>query len=492
MKNRRLTVALACFALSLGTFAGNVPGKGKPTLAVADSAKAVDLLAEAFCRSLVADSQAISREARAFIDGDMPQPATAFVAKIKKWGDAASWQAMVWQAWRRANGMMTADRLPALRSLADSVTGAWTLPATLEPSARMDYFWGSKGVKPSASPSPMYLYLHGSGPRDMEWTYGRRWAMMFKDSPSVYFIPRIPNIGEYYRWWQLSKQYAWEKLLRQALSGGVVDANRVYVLGISEGGYGGQRLASFYADYLAAAGPMAGGEPLRNAPPENCANIGFSLLTGALDYGFYRNKLTQRTAEAFDSLSRANAPSDASADSLYRHRVWLMPNRGHSIDYRLTTPWLRTFTRNPYPKRVMWEDFEMDGRHRRGFYNLCVERRPTAGGDGKDARAYYVMDIKDNDITLTVSNVEYDVTERDPQWGIELNVAKRHTEASGGRLRIYLNDRLVDLNRKVTVSVNGKKVFSGKLKPSLDDMVSSCKLWFDPYRVFPTSVVVEY
>lgn len=90
----------------------------------------------------------------------------------------------------------------------------------------------------------------------------------FDDAPSVYFIPQIPNEGGYYRWWQKAKQYAWEKLFRQALVSGHVNPDKLFIFGISEGGYGSQRLASFYADYLAGAGPMAGGEPLKNALPK--------------------------------------------------------------------------------------------------------------------------------------------------------------------------------------------------------------------------------
>lgn len=66
-------------------------------------------------------------------------------------------------------------------------------------------------------------------------------------------------MGDYYRWWQKAKQFAWEKMLRLAFVSGKINPNKVYFFGISEGGYGSQRLASFYADYLAAAGPMAGG-----------------------------------------------------------------------------------------------------------------------------------------------------------------------------------------------------------------------------------------
>lgn len=35
----------------------------------------------------------------------------------------------------------------------------------------------------------------------------------------------------------------------------------------------GQRLGAFYADYLGGAGPMAGGEPLKNASPLNYRHL---------------------------------------------------------------------------------------------------------------------------------------------------------------------------------------------------------------------------
>ena len=64
-----------------------------------------------------------------------------------------------------------------------------------------------------------------------------------------------PRTGPWYRWYQASKQWAWEKLLQHALASPDIDPLRLYVFGISEGGYGSQRLASYYADYWAAAGP---------------------------------------------------------------------------------------------------------------------------------------------------------------------------------------------------------------------------------------------
>ena len=131
-----------------------------------------------------------------------------------------------------------------------------------------------------------------------------------------------------------SKQFAWESLFRGALLRDDIDPARLYLFGISEGGYGSQRLASFYADYLAAAGPMAGGEPLKNAPAENLSNIGFSLRTGANDKGFYRDYLTRLTAEALDSLEELYPAG-------YRHNVQLIEGRGHHIDYSPTISSMR-------------------------------------------------------------------------------------------------------------------------------------------------------
>ena len=178
-----------------------------------------------------------------------------------------------------------------------------------------------------------------------------------------------------------------------------------------------------------------------------------------MDEGFYRNKLTGYTKMAFDSLQTKCAGRFIhSTDSLFRHRIELIPNCGHSIDYSLTTPWLKNYKRNPYPHTFLWEDYPMDGQHRLGFYNLHVLQRPKAADGLKDTsgedRDYYEMDIKDNVIRLSVKKVTYQTVERDPVYGIDLKFAKSYHPTSGGKWKIYLNDQLVDMNRPVTVFIN--------------------------------------
>lgn len=383
----------------------------------------------------------------------------------------------VWEAWVEANKAFEEDKLISLDDLSKGNHGVWHLPENLEPKAFLNYYWGRKGEMP-AEGYPMFLYLHGSGPRDREWKTGLKLGNMFDDAPSVYFIPQIPNMGEYYRWYQKSKQFAWERLIRQAMLRTDIDPNRLYMFGISEGGYGSQRLASFYADYLAAAGPMAGGEPLKNAPVENCRNIGFSLRTGAQDYGFYRHILTHYTHVAFDSLEHI-FPGE------FKHKIELIDGYGHSIDYRPTPVWLKQFVRNPWPKQVSWEDFEMDGLHRRGFYNIAVLERPD-----KELRTRYDMNIKDNRIELSVQDVHYTTTQKDPNWGIEMKFERTYTPSKSGRVLIYLNEHLVDLDKPVVVTVNGREVFKGKVKCNEANMLRSLATFYDSQRIYPAAVEV--
>ncbi len=396
------------------------------------------------------------------------------------WNEVEEKRSLVWEAWCEANDALKEDKLPPLRPLTHTDTLLWPLPEELEPNAVMPYYYGTKGQKLTEG-WPLYLYIHGSGPKEHEWSTGYLLCSRFYDGPSLYFIPQIPNEGGYYRWWQRSKQFAWERLLRQAFINDEIDARRVYIFGISEGGYGSQRLASFYADYLAGAGPMAGGEIPIEAPAENCGHIGFTLRTGAKDYMFARHLLTARTHELFDSLQQCY-PTE------YQHHIELVPDRGHSIDYFPTTPWLNRFKRVVNPHHFVWEDFPMDGSYRRGFYNIAVHERDTTGGN---ERTRYEMTIADNIINLSIDRVTYEVIEREPHWGIPIKHNKHYSPVTKGSFTIYLSDDMVNFSKEVKLLVNGKCVYQGKVKPDIHHLINSCVTFFDPERVYATGIEVK-
>lgn len=417
-----------------------------------------------------------------FFSSFLKNKSTIFVSnkKISK-KDAQRTRVDIWNAWRKAVKKHEAFTLAALEKDSAVSVGKWKLPPELENNAVLNFTLFSKGSKPITG-YPLFIYLHGSGPKDTEYATGLKLTKSFNDAPSAYFVPQIPNEGGYYRWWQRAKVYAWEKLLRLAFVSGDYNPDRIYLIGISEGAYGTQRLCSFFADYLAGGGAMAGGEPLKNAPAENCANTAFSLITGDHDTGFYRNTLTKYTAEAFGELARRH-------DSLYIHRVELIEGRGHSIDYSTTTPWLVNFTRNPYPKYVSWEDFELDGCYRKGFHNLFVNKRSNATGNG---RTYYEERIENDTILLNVDTVAYSTVQKDSVWGIDMKFERKLSPAPHGCVTLFLNRDLVNLSRTITVVLNGETKFRGKVEENLASMVNSCAAFGDPRRIYTAQIDVTW
>ena len=64
--------------------------------------------------------------------------------KALKWKEAQKYQTLVWKAWQEANAQLDEEKLIPLRSLCPKNKGMWHLPASLEPSAVMPYYWGIK------------------------------------------------------------------------------------------------------------------------------------------------------------------------------------------------------------------------------------------------------------------------------------------------------------------------------------------------------------
>ena len=354
----------------------------------------------------------------------------------------------------------------------------------------MNYHWGYGGGSKPENGFPAFVYLHGSGGVSSEWNTGYSLCSQdyVKAGPSAYFVPRIPN-GittdgfSFYRWWQKGKQYVWDKIIRQIFLGDSdIDPNRFFFFGISEGAYGSQRLASFYADYLAGVGPIAGGEPLVNAPSENSANIAFCLRTGSLDDSYGRNALTAAAKADFERLQAAHP-------GYYDHKIDVVKGAYHgtaNLLYYDTIPWLINKTRKTNPKYVYWERLEQDGIYRRGFYNLYIPEteKPTE-------RRCYEMTITGNTVDIKVNKVSYTATAWEDKHGMPIAYDKTYSNVSGGKLGIFLGSELVDLTKEVTVNINGKQAWKGIPELKIENLVNSCALYYDPYRLYPAYVEVD-
>ena len=57
--------------------------------------------------------------------------------------------------------------------------------------------------------------------------------------------------------------------------------------------------------------------------------------------------------------------------------------------------------------------------------------------------------------------------------------------------RLYLDETMIDFYRPVTVTVNGRTVFEGKVRPNLNAMLASVATFYDPRRIFPAFSDIE-
>ena len=114
-----------------------------------------------------------------------------------------------------------------------------------------------KTYSAQGAPVPLIVFLHGSGERGSDLNKVKAWgppALADKDPgfPFMVVSPQAPD-GE---WWHANLLKA---LLDEVLEKYNVDRSRVYLTGISMGGYGAWDLAINYPAYFAAIAPICGG-----------------------------------------------------------------------------------------------------------------------------------------------------------------------------------------------------------------------------------------
>lgn len=338
----------------------------------------------------------------------------------------------LWATYRAEQQKAGADTLPPIES---DVAKAMQ-PSVLKVGAfEFPYVLLVKGDKP-ANGWPLYLCLHGGGGNgeakgphawqvnDGEWEAQKKlWARLYP-SPGLYFIPRMAD-DRRGRWWQDHNQVAFDEVIRKAILFRDVDANRVYLMGISEGGYGAIRFAGNRPDRFAATGGMAAAEPLATSPPENMRNVGLRIDIGEQDTMYDRVGLARRMGERLAELKAADAAG-------YDFAVHVQPGRGHGIDYSLTPKWLSERVRNPRPARVTWLVQRFDSQVALRQYWLALEAAPA------------VMPLF---VDAAIAGNRLEIHAEVREAGAKLD----------GVLVVRLDDRLADLDRPIAIVVNGEE-----------------------------------
>jgi hypothetical protein len=118
--------------------------------------------------------------------------------------------------------------------------------------------------------------------------------------------------------------------------------------------------------------------------------------------------------------------------------------------------WMAQYRRAPYPKQIVWRQEFVTREH---FYWL------TAPADEVEQGKTVIANIDGNDINIA--------------------------QCDYSKLTIYLNDHLVNLDKKVTIRHKGKKIARIKPRRTIANMHRSLNLRGDRSYAFPCIVDVE-
>lgn len=313
---------------------------------------------------------------------------------------------------------------------------------------------------PPEAGRPLLICTHGGGRNadatgphawpvnSREWQTQIRLAVQLYGPEGIYIVPRMA-VDRRGRWWHKHNQDAFERFAEHAVAHWGVDPNRIYLLGISEGGYGTAILAPFMPDRFGGANAMAAGVNLGN-PAENLRNLAFRTDVGENDTMFNRQGLAVKFHEALDALHAEDTNG-------YIHQINVQGGRGHGIDYRPGVAWIAQQQRNPWPDTIVWTGKPLDGKRRSRMYWVEVD------GD-IETRAIQLHAHADRaastiDLTANFLTIEGDGGNPTHAGSGQLLATE---PATGITIRLLLHDDLVDLDKPLRVTCNGEVVFEGK------------------------------
>ena len=314
---------------------------------------------------------------------------------------------------------------------------------------RMPFFMKVFGEKPEGGRS-LYISMHGGGgaPKrvnDRQWENQKR---LYTLEEGIYVAPRAPT-DTWDLWHQSHIDSFFHRLIEDLVAIENVNPDRVYIMGYSAGGDGVFQLAPRMADYLAAAAMMAG-HP-NETSPLGFRNLPFILQMGGRDSAYNRNKVAAEWEAKLAAL-REKDPAG------YTHQVKIYTEYGHWMNGEdaIAIPWMHKFNRKKYPGRIVWK--QDDVTHAR-FYWLAQDP------EGYVERSAVVVSRKGQVIRIEKTDVP--------------------------KLKIRLNDAMVDLDQPVSVYFQDKLLFEGKVDRSIRMQALSLIERADPSYVFSAEITVS-
>lgn len=308
---------------------------------------------------------------------------------------------------------------------------------------------GSASTSPSAAGRSLFISMHGGGsaPAEVNEQQWRNQIKLYTPREGVYIAPRAPT-DAWNMWHEAHMDALFDRLIEDAVAFAGVDPDRVYLMGYSAGGDGVYQLAPRMADRFAAAAMMAG-HP-NDASPLGLRNLPFSIQCGGEDSAFKRNEVSRKWGEKLDALRAADPEG-------YEHQTIVYEGLGHWMNGKdaQAVDWMLGHTRNPLPRKVVWR--QDDVTHAR-FYWLEVEEKDRKAG--AEVRA----EVDGQRIKVTTDGV--------------------------GAVTLLLCDAMIDLDKPITVSLNGADYRVRPARRTIAGVAESLAERADPRLIFPARLTV--
>ena len=338
-----------------------------------------------------------------------------------------------------------------LKNKKSKFNNIWNSKVIEVKDVKMKFNYKIYGQKPKDGWS-LYISLHGGGAvstakNDQQW---KNQLNLYKPKQGIYIAPRAPTDT-----WNLWHREPLDKLIRKLIKTAIVakgvNPNKVYLLGYSAGGNGVYRLATRLADYFAASSAMAGHPG--GVSPLNLYNLPFAIHVGQYDNGYKRNVKAREWHKKLSDLQALDKNG-------YIHKVKLHEGKGHWMDLqdKEAIPWMEQFSRNPLPTKIVLRN---DDSPQPQFYWLFFPKDERRKGQEITAQ------IKGQRIIL--SNVN------------DIN-----------KIRIFLNDSMIDLDKEILVESNNITLFRGKVKRSARVLAGSFYKKRDPNLIFSAGINIQF
>jgi hypothetical protein len=144
---------------------------------------------------------------------------------------------------------------------------------------------------------------------------------------------------------------------------------------------------------------------------------------------------------------------------------------------RSTPTWLAKHTRTPHPKKIVWRCHNKDGIYRDSFYWVSLTNIPKKGGYEIAA----ALDKSKNFVKVFAKEVIL---------AKEKNGKSTRKPLTSSQIVVHLDDEMLDLDKEVTVMLNGKQAFKGIVKRSRGNILRNLAKRADINYAFPAEVVV--